>query len=59
MTNLLHKNDKIRYSSQQMFENPTVNFDALCNWCAKIASCSSQLIFTFLYVGSINQNAGL
>jgi hypothetical protein len=31
MTNLLHKNDKIRYSSQQMFQNPTVNVSVFCN----------------------------
>jgi hypothetical protein len=40
-----------------MFENPTVNLNALCNSCAKIACCSSQLIFTFLYEGSSIQNA--
>jgi hypothetical protein len=40
-----------------MFENPTVSFNALCNSCAKIACCSSDLIFTFLYAGSSIQNA--
>jgi hypothetical protein len=40
-----------------MFENPTVNLNALCNSCAKIACCSSELIFTFLYAGSSIQNA--
>jgi hypothetical protein len=39
------------------FENLTVNLNALCNSCAKIASCSSELIFTFLYAGSRIQNA--
>jgi hypothetical protein len=31
-----------------MFENPTVNLNALCNSCAKISCCPSDLIFTFL-----------
>jgi hypothetical protein len=39
-----------------MFENPTVNFNAFCSSCAKIACCSSELIFTFLYAGSSIQN---
>jgi hypothetical protein len=30
-----------------MFENPTINLDARCTLCAKIACCSSELIFTF------------
>jgi hypothetical protein len=45
------------YSSQYMFENSTVNLNALCNSCAKIACCSSELIFTLLYVKSSIQNA--
>jgi hypothetical protein len=40
-----------------MFENLTVNVNALCNSCAKIACCLSELIFTFLYAGSSIQNA--
>jgi hypothetical protein len=32
-----------------MFANPTVNLNALRNFCAKIACCSSGLIFMFLY----------
>ena len=40
-----------------MFQNPTVNLNALCNSCAKIAWCSSQLIFTFLYAASNIHNA--
>lgn len=39
-----------------VFKNPTVNFSALCNSCAKIAYCSSELIYTFLYAGSRIQN---
>ena len=39
-----------------MFENP-VNLNALRNSCAKIACCSSELIFKFLYEGSRIQNA--
>jgi len=40
-----------------MFENPTANLSALCNSCAKISRCSSELIFTFIYAGSSIQNA--
>ena len=40
-----------------MFENPTVNLNALCSSFAKIACCSSALIFTFLYAGCRIQNA--
>jgi hypothetical protein len=38
-----------------MLENPT-DLNALCNLCAKIACRSSELIFTFLYMGSCIQN---
>jgi len=34
-----------------MVENPTVNLSALCISCAKIACCSSELKFMFLYAG--------
>ena len=40
-----------------MFENPTVNPNALCNSCVSIACCSSEFIFMFPYAGSSNQNA--
>jgi ketopantoate hydroxymethyltransferase len=40
-----------------MFENSTVNLSELCNSCAKIARCSSELNCTFLYVGNSIQNA--
>jgi hypothetical protein len=40
-----------------MFENPTANLSALCNSCAKIACCSSELIFAFIYACSSIQNA--
>ena len=40
-----------------MFENPTVNLNALRNSCATIACCSSELIFTFVYASSSIQNA--
>jgi len=40
-----------------LFENPAVNLSAFRNWCVKIACCSSQLIFTFLYAGSSIQTA--
>ena len=36
--------------------NPTINFNALCNSCAKNASCSCELIMS-LYSGSSFQNA--
>jgi hypothetical protein len=39
-----------------MFENPTVILKALRNSCVKIASFSSELIFTFLYAGRSIQN---
>ena len=35
-----------------MFQNPTANLNALCQSCAKIACCSSQLIVTSLYAAS-------
>jgi hypothetical protein len=40
-----------------MFENSTVNLSALRKSYAKIACCSSDLIFTYLYAGSSIQNA--
>jgi len=42
----------ICHSLQYTVENPTVNLNSLCNSCTKLACCSSELIFTFLYVGS-------
>jgi len=42
---------QIRYSSQQIFQNPAVNLNALCDSCAKIARSSSELIFKFLFCG--------
>jgi hypothetical protein len=38
-------------------KNPTVSLNTLCKSCAKIAFCSYELIFTFLYAGSSTQNA--
>jgi hypothetical protein len=40
-----------------MFENPTINLNALRNSCAKIACFSSELIFTLLYADGSIQNA--
>ena len=40
-----------------MFENPTVKLNALRNSRTKIACCSSQSLFAFLYAGSSIQNA--
>ena len=34
-----------------MFENSTVNIDALCNSCENMACCSSECVLTFLYAG--------
>jgi hypothetical protein len=40
-----------------MFEKPDVKLKALRISCAKIACCSSKLIFSYLYAGSSIQNA--
>jgi len=40
-----------------MVETPAVNLNALRNSCAKIACCSSELIFRVCYAGSSIQNA--
>ena len=53
--NFLQKK-KICYSSQ-MFENPTTEISAPRNSCAKIACCSPELMFTFVYAASSTQNA--
>ena len=34
-----------------MFENSTVNINALCNSCEDMASCSSECVLRFLYAG--------
>jgi hypothetical protein len=39
-----------------MFENPTVNLNAFCKSCVKLACFSSDLIVTFLYESSSIQN---
>lgn len=46
---------QIRYSSQLIFENPTVNTNVLCISCVEIACCSSE--FRFVYLSSNLQNA--
>ena len=51
MTNLSHLTINV-------LKIPTVNLSSLCNSCVKMACCSSQLIFTFLYAISSIQNAG-
>ena len=55
MINLLHRNDK--FVAVYICENPTVNLSALCNSCAKMACCSCELIFTFVYADSSIHNA--
>jgi len=34
-----------------MFENSTVNINALCNSCEDTACCTSECVLTFLYAG--------
>ena len=34
-----------------MFENSTVNINALCNSCEDMVCCSSECVLTFLYAG--------
>ena len=34
-----------------MFENSTVNINALCNSCGDMACCLSECVLTFLYAG--------
>jgi len=45
---------QIRYSSQLIFENPTVNINALCISCVENACCSSE--FRFIYLSINVQN---
>jgi len=40
-----------------MYENLIVKLNALCNSCANMACCSSEFVFTFLYLGNRIQNA--
>jgi uncharacterized membrane protein len=40
-----------------MYENPTIDLEALCKSFAKLAFCSSHLIFTFLYAAIFTQKA--
>ena len=37
------------YVIQYIFENSTVNINALCKWCEDMVCCSSECIWTFLY----------
>jgi hypothetical protein len=46
---------QIRYSSLLMFENPTVNFNALCISRVEITCCLCE--FRFIYLDSSIQNA--
>ena len=38
-----------------MFENSTVNINALCNSCEDMTCCSSERVLTFLYAGDNTQ----
>ena len=55
MTDLLQGKQIVTVHNKRS-KNPTVNLSALWNSCAKIECCSSELIFTFRYVGSRIQN---
>ena len=55
MTNLLHIND-IFVTIHNVFLNPTVNLNALCKSCVKIARVFES-IFGFLYADSRIQTA--
>jgi len=57
MTNLLHRNDKSVTAHNKLSKNPQINLRTLCISCAKIACCSSELIFAFLYAGNSIHNA--
>jgi hypothetical protein len=48
---ILYRNDKSVTVHNKCSKNPTVRLDAICNSCAKIACCASDLIFTFLHAG--------
>jgi hypothetical protein len=47
------------YLVQCIFENSTVNINALCNSREDIACCSSECILTFLYAGDIKKQLHL
>ena len=49
---MLHTNDRFVTLHNKCSKDPTVNLDELYNSCAKIACCSSELIFTFLCADS-------
>jgi hypothetical protein len=57
MKKIVTRKLQIRYSAPQMLENPTVKLNTLYNSCAKLAFCSPESIFTFLYAGCSVQNA--
>ena len=56
MTNFLHRNDRfvtVHNKYSKIPPSATFNYDVLWPWWAKTACCASDLIFTFLYAGSI------
>ena len=57
MINLLQTNDAFVTVHNKYSKNPTVNLNALRNSCAKIACCSSELIFTLPYADGSVQTA--
>jgi len=59
MTNLLQTNNKFVTDHNKCSKNSTINLNALRNSYAKIAFCSSELIFTLLYADGSIQNASV
>ena len=57
MINLLHGNDRFVRVHNKCTKTTTAKLSALCISCAKIACCSSELVFRFLYAGRSMQNA--
>jgi hypothetical protein len=56
MTNLLHRNDRfvtVHNKYSKIPPSATLNYNELWLSGAKTVCCSSELIFTFLYTGSI------
>jgi len=54
---LLHRNYKFVTGQNKCSKIPPSSLMNFCNSCVKIACCSSELVFTFLYASSIIENA--
>ena len=57
MTNSLPRNDRLVTVDNECLKIPPSTSAHSLNSCGMMACCSSELIFTFLYVGSSIQNA--